>query len=522
MTKNPDQSVAPSPANPAPTGGVFRSEGVDAYAAIADLVERGRDQPETAPEAVQKPQEASTALPRSWGFDVHDLNQRYALAIWGGKAVVVNEQPSGPVNDRVRIMSFESMNSWFANKFTEILGSDGKIRSVTWARAWHQHPERRQYDGVEFFPNPDGTPATANYINLWRGFSVEPSCEGSCGIFKYHLLTNVCGGDPELFKWVFGWMAHIIQKPRERIGTALVLRGRRGTGKSKVGEVLGSLFSPHHFQVDEARYVTGQFNAHMASCLLLQADEAVWAGDKAAEGKLKGLITSDTQMIESKGVDPIRLKNYLRVIMTSNEGWVVPAGVDERRFCVLDVQSNWEQNNTYFAEMDRELDSGGRARLLDELQHFDLDQVDLWRIPKTRALLDQKLRSLESIERFWFDRLHDGEMVDGAPWPERIICANLYHDYLKASSQIGVSRKRSSAEFGIALAKLVPGLRKERPSIETEPGIARRTWCYILPSLTEARSAFADLLGQLVDWPALPTGESRRAQESAMDEPIPF
>src|SRR6202012_732780 len=134
--------------------------------------------------------------------------------------------------------------------------------------------------------------------------------------FLDHRPNEVCDGDPELFKYVFGWMAHIVQEPRERLGAAIVLRGKRGTGKSKVGEVLGSLFSSHYFQVDDARYITGQFNAHMASCLLLQADEAVWAGDKAAEGRLKGLITSEMQMIESKGVDPIRLPNYVRVIMT--------------------------------------------------------------------------------------------------------------------------------------------------------------------------------------------------------------
>jgi hypothetical protein len=83
---------------------------------------------------------------------------------------VVNEQPSGPVNDRVRVMSFESMNSWFANRYTEIVGSDGKVRPVTWAKAWHSHRDRRQYDGVEFFPNPDGAPSTPNYLNFWRGF----------------------------------------------------------------------------------------------------------------------------------------------------------------------------------------------------------------------------------------------------------------------------------------------------------------------------------------------------------------
>ncbi|MGY3357463.1 hypothetical protein ACVWZK_004126 [Bradyrhizobium sp. GM0.4] len=95
----------------------------------------------------------------------------------------MNEQPHGPVNDRVRLMTFASMNSWFANRPTEVVGTDGKIKSVTWSKAWHQHPDRRQYDGVEFFPNPDGVPSTPNYLNLWRGFSVTPSSVGTCARF---------------------------------------------------------------------------------------------------------------------------------------------------------------------------------------------------------------------------------------------------------------------------------------------------------------------------------------------------
>src|SRR6202012_4096188 len=145
----------------------------------------------------------------------------------------------------------------------------------------------------------------------------------------------------------FGFFAQMVQRPRERLGIALVMRGKMGSGKTKVGEVIGALFPRHWFLVDDPRYVTGQFNAHMMSCLLLQADEAVWAGDKAAEGRLKGLITSRTQMIESKGIDPVQVANFVRVIMTSNEGWVVPAGVDERRFLVLDVGSGCEQNHAY-------------------------------------------------------------------------------------------------------------------------------------------------------------------------------
>jgi Family of unknown function (DUF5906) len=480
--------------------------GADAYRAIADMIEAE----ETAPDA-------PAPSPQPWGFDVEKLNQSYALAIWGGKAVVVNEQPAAPVNERVRVLTLEAMNSWFANSVTQVPGADGKIKTVSWAKAWHTHPMRRDYAGVEFFPNPDGAPNTPGYLNFWRGFAIKPSPAGSYGIFRDHLFTNVCDGDDSLFRYLFGWMAHIVQKPRERIGTAIVLRGKRGSGKSKVGEVLGSLLASHYFQVDEARYITGQFNAHMMNCLLLQADEAVWAGDKAAEGRLKGLITSRTQMIESKGVDPIQMLNFVRVMMTSNEGWVVPAGVDERRFCVLDVGSRCAQNHDYFREMDDELDAGGRERLLHDLMSFDLATVDLWQIPKTRALLEQKLRSFDPIDDFWYNRLHDCEH-----WPSRVICADLHAEYLKASTQIGIGRKRGPAEFGARIAKLAPGIRKTRPTIEMEPGVMRRVWCYDMPSLNECRAAFEELLSQVIDWPALSPGEGERGEKPADDWSVQF
>lgn len=466
--------------------------------------------------------DAPDASPRAWGFDVEEINRSYALAIWGGKALVVNEQPQGPVNDRVRLMSFESMNSWFANRYTEVVGTDGKIKSMTWAKAWHQHPDRRQYDGVEFFPNPDGTPSTPNYLNLWRGFSVTPSPAGRCGHFKDHLRVNVCRENEEYYRYLLGWMAHLVQKPRERPGIALVMRGRKGTGKTVVGEVLGSLFAPHYFPVDDARYLTGQFNAHMATCLLLQADEAMWAGDKAAEGRLKGLLTSRIQMIESKGVDPIRLENRVRVIMTSNEDWVVPATGDERRFFVLDVGSHAEQDNEYFAEMFEELDNGGRERLLHELLSFDLSQFNIWRIPQTKALLDQKLRSLDPIDDFLFNRFWEGSLLHGDDtWRTIVVRDDFYGEYLKDATRMGIGRKRSCADFGKRLKKLVPGVGDARPSMEREPGVVKRTRCYSMPSLDECRAAFDKHVGQPIDWPALPPGEGERAQYRGSDDDAP-
>ncbi|MHC2282150.1 hypothetical protein ACVME8_008793 [Bradyrhizobium diazoefficiens] len=237
-----------------------------------------------------------------------------------------------------------------------------------------------------------------------------------------------------------------------------------------------------------------------ASCGLLQADEAMWAGDKAAEGRLKGLITSKIQMIESKGVDPIRMENRVRVIMTSNEDWVVPATGDERRFFVLDVASYARRNNVYFAELYEELDNGGRARLLHELLSFDLSRFDVFRVPQTKALLDQKLRSLDPIDDCWFNRLWAGTLLqDDDFWRRLVVRDDLYSEYLKDAARMGVGRKRSCAEFGKRLKKLAPGIDDTRPGVE-RGGVVNEGTATIFPHCRSVGSPLSGL------WARLSTG----------------
>jgi hypothetical protein len=453
--------------------------------------------------------------PRTLGYSVEKLNREYALVKVGSQAVIFQENPAAPVEHQVRMLGVEGFKIWFRNRFTEFRGRDGKIKSATWATAWLNSRDRRQFQGIEFFPDAANAPGTPDYLNLWSGFAVEPAPRPDWRkykTFRDHLLQNVCSGDEAKFGQVFGFFAHMMQRPRERYGIALVLRGKMGTGKTKVGEIIGSLIPRHYFLVDDPRYVTGQFNAHMASCLLLQADEAVWAGDKAAEGRLKGLITAPMQQIEAKGIDPVRLANYVRLIMTSNEEWVVPAGKDERRFFVLDVDPRCAQNHDYFREMDAELKAGGLAHLLGDLLAFDLGSVDLRNAPRTAALLEQKIRSLKSVDSWWFERLMSGSTSrHGAEWERAVPCESLFNDYVAVAEKIGIKRKSEMMVFALALKKLVPDLDRVKrvASMQDENGtVTRRTWCYLLPPLADARENFADAVGQNVEWPSDDDGEN--------------
>src|SRR4051794_32425817 len=115
------------------------------------------------------------------------------------------------------------------------------------------------------------------------------------------------------------------------------MKGGEGCGKGTLGHVLRRIAGPHGFYVSSQRGVVGNFNAHLADRLLLFADEAFFAGDKQHEGVLKALVTEKKIMIERKGIDPIQQESYLRIVMATNNDWAVPAGVEARRWFVLDV-----------------------------------------------------------------------------------------------------------------------------------------------------------------------------------------
>ena len=302
---------------------------------------------------------------------VEGINREYALVLAGDKSAIMRFEGSD-----FRLLKTSAFREWFKNKPSVRVGD----RSIPIADYWLSHPNRREYAGIEFAPAGE----RPGYYNLWRGFALEAR-EGDCSLLLNHLWVNVAQGDGRLFDWIVGWFAHMFQNPTSKSGTSLVLRGGMGVGKTIVGKIFGSLLGPHYASVSDPQFVTGQFNAHMKQVLLLHADEAFWAGDKRAEGRLKDLVTGDEHFIEFKGIDPIKMKNYVRLFVTGNPDWQVPAGFGERRFAVVDVGEAHKEDRGYFEALAKQLEQGGREALLWHLLHFDLSRVRRARHPQDQG-----------------------------------------------------------------------------------------------------------------------------------------
>ncbi|MGH6908377.1 MAG: primase-helicase family protein, partial [Aestuariivirga sp.] len=154
--------------------------------------------------------------------------------------------------------------------------------------------------------------------------------------------------------------------------------------------------------------LAGRFNGHLHDCCILFADEAFWPGDKAAEGTLKRIVTEDTLFIERKGIDGISMANRLKIIMASNEEWVVPAGVMERRFAVFDVSDAKAQSQEWFEPIYDELAHGGKEAMLFDLLRRDLGSWHPRKVIQTKALRDQQIRSLKPSDQWRLILLENG------------------------------------------------------------------------------------------------------------------
>lgn len=415
---------------------------------------------------------------------VEELNAKHAHVMISGKARIINimtdPQNGWQTHDFSTPADFRSR---YANRKVKI---DNRIRTA--AEVWLESPKRRSYGGITFLPGKDA----GDHFNLFQGFAVEPA-EGDCSLYLEHIRNNICSADDELYEYVIHWMADAIQNPSTRPGVALAIRGQQGVGKGVFVNTFARLFGPHFIQVTQSSHLVGNFNGHQKDKLLVFADEAFWAGNKQAEGVLKGLVTEDTLSIEMKGVDVGQFPNFIRLILATNNEWVVPASAEQRRFVVIDASAARMQDTAYFGAVIQQMENGGLAALMHYLQSLDLGEVNLRKIPQTDALADQKLRSLDSVAAWLFSCLNNGgiEEAEGVTttylrdWPETYGTSNMYNAYIGYCKRVAQNHPVRDTVFGKSLARYLPSISKRRD------GGKNRQHVYLLPPLDQARQEFA-------------------------------
>lgn len=453
----------------------------------------GASTPAAAFEAIQTPanEDSEHYLKR--------LNREYALVYVGGSHSILHET----IDEKGRAIVSLMSELTFKRKFSPYTVQKG----MTYAEEWLDWANRREYKGLCFAPERE---PRNGYYNTWKGFTCKPlpyeegsdTAKRGLDMFLEHALENICENDKELFNWLIGYFAHMIQRPYERPLTTVAFQGGKGVGKNALVDRIGNLLGNGHYLVaHDGRYLTSNFNGHMDSCLCLVLDEAFWSGDKSAEGKLKGITTAPEIVIERKGKEAYTVDNLVRVIIIGNEDWLVPASADERRYAVFAVGDGKKQQTEYFREMREAIDlHGGNSLLLHYLQNFDLSKVDLNVAPKTQALLEQKVNSMEPFEKFWLHCLIEGEIPAGdfsGSWQKEVSKKQIRAAFTKYCKDLNIrSRLPDERAIGRMLKKVCP---PSHGSAKIKIGEERLN-AYKLPELAVARLEWEKTMGQKGEW----------------------
>jgi len=436
---------------------------------------------------------------------LREMNAKHAVVgDIGGTCRIVSEV-FDPVLRRHRLSRTSFAD--FRNRYSHVqvaVERGGKLPgAIPLGSWWLGHPQRRQFESIIFAPGQE-IPGT---FNLWRGFGVTPKA-GECAPFFEHIRNVVCAGKDEHYRYIVGWLADVVQTPARPGQVALVIKGKQGTGKGFFAREFGALFGRHFMHVTHASHLVGHFNAHLRDVVCLFADEAFYAGDQKHVPILKTLITEPTLMIEAKGVDSEVAPNCVHLLMASNERWAVPAGLDDRRFFVVEVSDEHRCDAGYFKQLGGYMaNDGGREELLHVLLNYDLSKWHSGDRPDSAALVTEKMNTLDPELAWWYGKLRDGQLSsEDGEWVPVVLCDLLYADYVEANGRMGT--KANPVRFGKFLATACPPVVRVRMSGEKVlhlPGgatkVLKRPWAYRFPDLDRCRTLWKDHFSMLEPWP---------------------
>jgi hypothetical protein len=242
-------------------------------------------------------------------------------------------------------------------------------------------------ENVDFEARP-GAIIKRRMWNLFKGFPPLPRNTYTDVSNWKELLLSLADGDEHNAHWLECWLADILKNPNEKPGTAVVIRSKnKGVGKGTLGDVMKLLLGQEQVSVWSSDPFTRNFNGGLETALLLIMNEGSFDKKSATTGALKHYITDETFRYEQKFEAAKELRNCGRILMTSNEEWLVRTDQQERRWFVLDTAK--KPSDEFFDKIREDMKNRSwLGAVRDRLVGLTID-VNLRRAPITQAAQDQ-------------------------------------------------------------------------------------------------------------------------------------
>lgn len=331
----------------------------------------------------------------------------------------------------------------------------GHTKTTPAWKVWLDHLDRHGLTGLMFAENdrPD-------MLNLWRGLKLEPLPDGDPTPILDMIHLSLCGGDRRKSEWLMDWLAHIVQKPFERVSVVPVLISKQGAGKGLLFDyVMKTILAPYFTTVTSSEQLTARFNSNLKSKLLTFVDEATWRGNKTEDGILKRMIGSPTLSIEEKFGGRYDVENFSRYAIASNNAEAVAVEQGNRRYVIIEASETLANDLRFFGPIAEKIKQGDVTRafysflLARDIKAFNGSQI----LEGNTAGVTAKISSAGTVAQFWYDLFTSGEHKI---WTADGVNSKLVYDtFLEFHRRISSYEKNMTTRiFWVKSAQLMPSL----------------------------------------------------------------
>lgn len=363
---------------------------------------------------------------------------------------------------------------------------------------FYVHPATVVYGSTVFKPSA----AEGDELNLWSEPLIKPA-PGDWSLLKSHIVDVICDSCPTKAAYLINYLAHMLQKPEEKPGVMIVLKGGQGTGKSACLEIVQRIWSGSSLFTADIDHVVGRFNGALERSYVVLLDEALFKGNKKAVDRMKSLITEPRCHIEVK-YQPTRTINSLhRFFATTNHKQFSHTDIDDRRHAFFEVSDSRKKDQPYFDALFAAIfDDQVIAAMVHDLKGMDISRFNVRALPQTPDHSDQILKSLSGLDRYWYHLLALGKI--NAPlamdqcWDGAGVFApteDILQGYRNYDAFEFRYERPTPQDISLFFNSRCPSAQSKRQTIW-----GRELRGYVLPSLSNARTEFAVALDISISW----------------------
>ncbi|GAA6198706.1 hypothetical protein NBRC116598_41510 [Pseudophaeobacter arcticus] len=276
---------------------------------------------------------------------------------------------------------------------------------------------QKRYSGITFAPPPAS--AGPNDFNMYYGRALV-SEEGDFDDIHDFLYFVVCNGRAWVYDWLILYLAHMVQRPGDKPGTALIATGKGGVGKGTFGEIIKRLTYPHFKLIEKDAHLFGQFaGEHLSKCIAVHLTEAMTATPKLSQ-ETKAYVTSPTLQVEPKGMNMYEVESFLRLYIEGNFKNVVmiEGNGSERRYLVFQMSDEHRDDKSYFKTLNAHINGDQMKAFLHYLENYQPEDHgyewgDVRSAPETPERKMMQFHTMRASARGLLSLFEAGELDTG-------------------------------------------------------------------------------------------------------------